>query len=146
MKLEGAFEARAPREKVFAFFLDPRALSTCIDDPHTVEVVDADAFKGTVRSGVGFIKGTFAWSAKVVEREPPRRARLQVHGSGMGSGFDIDSAIDMAESGGVTQVRWSADVRMSGPIASLGARLMQGTVDKKTNAFFENVRKKLEGA
>lgn len=145
MKLEGTFDVRSPQEQVFAFFLDPHALSTCIDDPHTIEAVDADSFKGTVKAGIGFIKGTFTWSAWIREREPPRRARLQVRGSGMGSAFDIEAGIEMAESGGRTHVRWAADVTMSGSIASLGARLMQGTIDKKTNAFFENARKKLEG-
>ncbi len=144
-QLEGTFTARAPRERVFSFFLTPADLSSCIDDQHTVEVQDADHFKGTLRSGVGFIKGTFNWSATVAERAPPDRARIKVHGSGMGSGFDIDATIETRESEGTTNVSWHADVAMSGPIASMGARLMQGTIDKKTTAFFENARKKLEG-
>ena len=129
---------------MFGFFLDPDGLSACIDDPHTIEVVDADHFKGTLKSGVGFIKGTFTWSASVAERAPPERAKILVHGSGMGSGFDIEATLDLAESGGTTNVRWRADVKMSGTIASMGARLMQGTIDKKTKAFFENARKNLE--
>lgn len=131
---------------MFGFFLDPDGLSSCIDDPHTIEVVDADHFKGTLKSGVGFIKGTFTWSASVAERAPPERAKLSVHGSGMGSGFDIEAILDLAESGGLTTVRWKADVKMSGTIASMGARLMQGTIDKKTKAFFENARQRLETA
>ncbi|HYM40329.1 MAG TPA: carbon monoxide dehydrogenase subunit G [Thermoplasmata archaeon] len=146
MLLEGSFGARAPRERVFTFFLTPSDLSTCIDDAHTIEVQDADHFKGTLKSGVGFIKGTFNWSATVAERKAPEAARIKVHGSGMGSGFDIDATIRMEESGGQTTVAWRAEVAMSGPIASMGARLMQGTIDKKTNAFFENARRKLEGA
>ncbi|MEK6986801.1 MAG: carbon monoxide dehydrogenase subunit G [Candidatus Thermoplasmatota archaeon] len=146
MQLEGTFGLRSPRERVFAFFLDPKDLSTCIDDEHTIEVVDGDHFKGTVKSGVGFIKGTFTWSAAVVERVTPERARLRVHGSGMGSGFDIDATIEVSEAQGTATVRWRAGVAISGPIASMGARLMGGTIDKKTSAFFENARKRLEGA
>jgi carbon monoxide dehydrogenase subunit G len=137
---------KARRERVFAFFLTPDELGTCIDDPHTIEVVDADHFKGTVRTGIGFIKGTFSVAATVMERSPPERARLKVHGSGMGSGFDIDAILEFSESGDLTTAHWKADVMMSGTIASMGARLMQGTIDKKTNAFFENARKKLEGS
>ncbi|MGQ0797629.1 MAG: CoxG family protein [Methanobacteriota archaeon] len=144
--MEGTFDVRAPQETVFAFFLSPPQLSTCIDDPHTIEVVDDRSFKGTVKSGIGLIKGTFQWSAQVVERVPPERARIQVRGTGMGSAFDIDSTIVATESLGVTSVRWSADVAMRGTIASVGARLMQGTIDKKTAAFFDNARKRLEGA
>lgn len=145
MELDGTFTARAPRERVYAFFLDPDQLSPAIDDEHTIIAVDADHFKGTVRSGIGFIKGTFTWSAEVAERKPRERARIKVHGSGMGSGFDIDATIEMSEAQGVTTVRWHANVLMSGPIASMGARLMSGTIDKKSAAFFENARKRLEG-
>lgn len=146
MKLDGTFTVRSPREKAWAFFLDPKALSVAIDDPHTIEVVDRDHFKGTIKAGVAFIKGTFTWSATVKERTEWERARIQVHGSGMGSAFDIDSTIEMSEAAGQTTVRWAADVVLNGTVASMGARLLQGTIDKKTNAFFENARKHLEGA
>lgn len=144
MDLEGTFRVRAPRERVFAFFLNSDELSSCIDDEHTVDVVDATHFKGTIRSGIGFIKGTFTWSAEIAERSPPGRARIKMHGSGMGSGFDIDATIEITEDQGISTVGWHAKVLMSGPIASMGARLMTGTIDKKSSAFFENARRLLE--
>ena len=30
-------------------------------------------------------------------------------------------------------------------MASLGARLLEGTIDKKVNDFFQNIQRKLEG-
>lgn len=146
MKLQGTFAVRAPRDRVFAFLLDPQRLSACIDDPHTIEVQDGDRFRGSLKSGIGPIKGTFAWSATVAERASGERARIKVHGTGMGSAFDIDATIELSEAQGSTTARWLADVTLSGTIASLGARLMKTTIDKKTNAFFENVRKQLEVA
>ena len=145
MRFEGTFTVRAPRARVYSFFLNPQEFSTCIDDPHTIEAIDADHFRGTVKTGVSFIRGTFAWSADVKERVPPERAQLAVHGSGMGSGFDIVANLEMSEAGDLSTVKWSADVQMSGTIATVGARLLQGTTEKKTNAFFENARRVLEG-
>lgn len=144
MRFEGTFSVRAPPARVFSFFLNPEEFSPAIDDPHTIDVIDSDRFQGTVRTGVAFIRGTFTWSATVKERVPPERAQLAVHGSGMGSGFDIIASLNLTEVGGVTTVRWSAEVQMSGTIATVGARLVQGTTEKKTNAFFENARKILE--
>lgn len=146
MNLEGSTVVRAPRETVYAFFLDPASLSSCVDDPHTFEATDADHFQGTIRTGIGAIKGTFAWSASVAERSPPGRARVRVRGSGMGSGFDVDATVEFLESGGATTIRWRAAVTTGGPIATLGARLLQGTIDRKTAAFFEAVRTRLESA
>ncbi len=146
MRLEGNFAVHKDRERVFSFFLNPPELLRCIDDPHTVEIIDRDNFKGQIKTGVGFIKGNFAWSARVAEKDPPERSRIRVHGSGMGSAFDVDSTIQLSESGGLTTVRWQADVVMNGTIASVGARLLRGTIDKKMSEFFQNAQKKLEGS
>ena len=144
MHFEGTFSVRAPRTRVWSFFLNPQEFSSAIDDPHTIEVIDADHFRGTIKAGIAFIRGTFTWSAAVKERVPQDRAQLAVHGSGMGSAFDIVASLDISEVGDRTTVRWAADVQMSGTIATTGARLLQGTTEKKTNAFFENARKMLE--
>lgn len=146
MKVEGVFTVRATRDRVFSFLVDPNALSSCIDDPHTVDVTDQDHFQGTLSSGVGPIRGTFAWSAQINERSPPDRVKVKVHGSGMGNAFDIDAVAELTQEGLSTTVSWRADVLMRGALASLGARLMQGTIDKKTKDFFENARTRLEGA
>ena len=146
MHFEGIFTVRAPRTRVWSFFLDPQEFSSAIDDPHTIEVIDADHFRGTIKAGIAFIRGTFTWSAAVKERVPPERAQLAVHGSGMGSAFDIVASLDVSEVDGLTTVKWAADIQMSGTIATTGARLLQGTTEKKTNAFFENARKMLQVA
>ena len=144
MHFEGTFTVRAPRTRVWSFFLNPQEFSSAIDDPHTIEVIDADHFRGTIKAGIAFIRGTFTWSAAVKERVPPERAQLAVHGSGMGSAFDIVASLEISEVGDRTTVKWAAEVQMSGTIATTGARLLQGTTEKKTNAFFENARKMLE--
>ena len=144
MHFEGTFAVRAPIKRVWSFFLTPIELSSAIDDPHSIEVIDPDRFRGTVKAGVGFIKGTFNWTATIKERVPRERAQMEVHGSGMGSAFDIVASIGFSEAEGLTTVKWAAGVQMSGTIATTGARLLQGTTDKKTNAFFENARKILE--
>jgi len=146
MELEGSFTVRASRDRVWSFFMDPYALSSCISDPHAFEVVDETHFKGWVKAGVAFIKGTFNGSAAIVERKAPVHARITAHGAGMGSAFDVESTVDLSEAGGDTTVRWKANVVLNGTIATVGARLLKGTIDKKSNEFFENARKKLETA
>ncbi len=145
MELEGTFTIHVPRAKVFSFFMDPHALSACVSDPHTLEVVDENHFKGQIKSGIGFIRGTFTGVVSIEERTAPSRARIKAHGSGMGNAFDIESEVSFSQSPlGVTTVRWKAKVQISGTIAGMGARVLTGTIDKKTNEFFENVRAKLE--
>ncbi len=144
LQLEGSFTVKAPRDRVWAFFLNPYELSACIDDPHGLEVLSEDHFKGWIKSGIGFIRGTFTGFATITEKNLPERAKIVAHGSGMGSEADITSTVELSESAGQTTIHWVADMVMSGTIASVGARFLGPTIDKKTNAFFENARKKLE--
>jgi carbon monoxide dehydrogenase subunit G len=45
---------------------------------------------------------------------------------------------------GSTDLAWSADVTISGTIASLAARLMGSVTQKLTASFFDSVRKDIE--
>src|SRR2546422_6945102 len=98
------FTVRVPRARVWSFFLNPQEFSSAIDDPHTIEIIDADHFRGTIKAGVAFIRGTFTWSAVVKERGPPERAQMAGHGSGMGSAFHIVASLAISETGGPPDV------------------------------------------
>ena len=145
MRVDGSFEVRRDRDVVYAFFTDARLLVGCLDDPHTVDVTDEWHFTGTVSTGVAFIRGTFRMVGEYTERRPPDHVEAKIHGSGLGSGLDGVIQTDLSEAGGRTTVRWSADLTFSGPIATLGERIVRGTIDKKTQALFENARRTLEG-
>jgi carbon monoxide dehydrogenase subunit G len=45
---------------------------------------------------------------------------------------------------GATTMQWSADVVVSGNLASLGARLLTSTAQKMTAQFFTCLQRKLE--
>jgi uncharacterized protein len=146
MHVEGTFEVHRDRASVYAFFLDARRLVDCLDDPHTVEVADATHFSGTITTGVAFIRGTFRLNGEYTQREAPERFTAKLHGGGLGSGIDATIAAELEEGGGGTTVRWKADLTFSGPIASIGERVVRGTVDKKTQGLFERARQTLESA
>ena len=144
MHIEGDFHVKSPAARVYAFFLDPVAFTDCLDDPHAFHVVDADHFEGTVTTGISFIRGTFRVRGSYTGRTPPTEVRLHLQGSGLGSGVDADLVLALAEAGGETSLHWQGEVTLSGPVATLGERMVKGTVDKKAAALFENARRKLE--
>ena len=144
MHVEGAFEVRRDRQSVYAFFTDAHRLVDCIDDPHTLEVADSTHFSGNITTGVAFIRGTFHVKGEYAERAGPERILARVHGNGLGSGLDATISTQLAEADGITTVRWTTDLTFSGPIASIGERIVRGTVDKKTQGLFERARQRLE--
>lgn len=146
MQIAGDFRVQAPASRVYGFFLDPVAFTNCLDDPHEFHATDPDHFEGTVTTGVAFIRGTFRVRGSYSGKSPPSELRVHLQGSGLGSGVDADLVLTLGEAGGNTSLHWAGDVRLSGPVATLGERIVKGTVDKKAAALFENARRKLETA
>ena len=144
MHFEGSFEVRGTAANVYAFFSDARKLVDCLDDPHTVEVIDPTHFTGTITTGVAFVRGTFRMTGEYTELHPNDRIAAKLHGGGLGSGVDGLITTSLAESSGTTSVKWTADLTLSGPVATLGERIVRNTIDKKTQALFERARERLE--
>ena len=144
MHLDGNFVVHSPAARVYAFFLDPVAFTDCFDDPHQFHAIDADHFEGTLTTGVAFIRGTFRVRGSYTAKTPEEELRVHLQGSGMGSGIDGDLVLAIAEANGQTSLHWQGDLTLSGPVATIGERMVKGTVDKKAAGVFENARKKLE--
>ncbi len=147
MHFEGVFNVRAPKEKVYALLLDPHQISQCMPDLQKLDVKSSDDFTVTVRAGVSFIKGDFTLHFAVVEKIPPTRAKLTAHGTGIGSTVDMDTVMDISdiEAGG-SSMRWTADAKVGGRVASLGQRLLDGQAEKIIRQLFDCLQHKLESA
>ncbi|MBI3998472.1 MAG: carbon monoxide dehydrogenase subunit G [Armatimonadetes bacterium] len=146
LHFQGSLMIRAPRDKVWAFLVDPQAVSKCLPDVQRLEVQEEGTFKAVVRVGVGFIRGDFAFDVAMTDLQAPTHAVLTGRGGGLGTAVDVRSALDLADGeGGTTRLDWKADVVVSGTIASVGARVLSSTVEKKTGELFECLKAQLEG-
>ena len=147
MHFEGEYRIRVPPDRIYPVLVEPQRIIRYMPDVEVLELktVDADTVEGKVRTGLSFLKGIFRVTAKIVERDPPRHARMKVRSQGMGSTFDIETSMDLRADGPETLVAWSADTTIRGTVASMGARLLPGLVQKKTEEFLEALRADLEG-
>lgn len=145
MRFEGTLDIGAPRERVWAFLTDPRQVTACAPDVQSLEVTDPTHFRVAVRTGVGAVRATFALNVEFTELVPPERAGVRARGQAPGSAVDMKNALELAANGDHTTMRWSSDVIVSGMIASVGARLIQGAADKTTRQVFACVKQRLEG-
>ena len=145
MHFQGTLDIAAPRERVWAFVTDPKAVSACAPDVQSIEVLDPAHFKLVVRAGVGPIRATFNLDVVFTELTAPSRANVRARGQAPGSAVEMLSSMELdASSPERTAMRWTSDVTVSGTIAQVGARLMQGTADKLTQQVFACIKTKLE--
>ena len=145
MHFEGKLDIGAPRERVWQFVTDPLAVSACAPDVQSVDVIDPKHFKIVVRAGVGPIRATFNLDVVFTDLVAPGRATVRARGQAPGSAVEMVSAMDLfAHEPERTTMQWESDVTVSGTIAQVGARLMQGTADKITQQVFACIKSKLE--
>lgn len=145
MRFEGIVEIQAPRDRVWAFLSDPTKVGPCGPGVESIEVVDETHFKATAKVGIGFISARFVTSVEMAELVPPDRASIKAHGQAPGSAVDAIATVLLSDgAAGGTHLDWNAEVSIAGTLASVGARLIEGTANKMIGQTFACIRTKLE--
>ena len=122
----GVVDIAASPEAVFRILLDPKALARVIPGCHALELVAPNHYRADVSVGVGIVKARYAAQIELSELDPPRRLRLSgtglsALGAASGSGM---VTLEPAANGTRLSYDYQADV--SGKIASVGGRMLQG--------------------
>jgi carbon monoxide dehydrogenase subunit G len=145
MKFEGRVEIHAPRPKVWAFVTDPDQIASCGPGVQSVETIDERHFKAHAKVGVGFISLKLVVNAEFVELHEPDDATVLARGQAPGSAVDATAKMSLSDGAdGSTVMDWTADVNISGTIASVGARMIDGTANKMIGQTFDCIKAKLE--
>jgi uncharacterized protein len=145
MHFEGSVPIKASRDKVWAFVIDPEQVGQCGPGVESIEVIDASHFKATAKVGIGFISARFVVNMEFAELDAPDRAVIKAHGQAPGSAVDANASMALSDDGsGGTVMDWVADVNLSGTLASVGARLIDGTANKMIGQTFDCMKTKLE--
>jgi uncharacterized protein len=146
MRFEGTVEIAAPRDRVWTFVVDPNQVGHCGPGVESVEVIDPTHFNASARVGVGFISARFSVELELAQLEPPNHAVINAHGQAPGSAVDATAEMRLADGTlpGTTVMDWIADVTIHGHLASVGARLIEGTANKMIGEAFDCIRAKLE--
>lgn len=145
MEFSGSTEIDAPRERVWAFIIDPQQVGSCGPGVEAIDVIDATHFRARAKVGIGIISARFAVDLELVEAEEPDRAVIKASGQAPGSA--VEARGEMRLSGpeaGPTTMSWTADVTIMGTMAGVGNRMIEGTATKLINQAFDCIRAKLE--
>jgi carbon monoxide dehydrogenase subunit G len=146
MHFEGTVQIAASRDRVWAFVIDPDQVGQCGPGVESIEVIDDTHFKATAKVGIGFISARFIVNMEFVDLTAPDSATIKAHGQAPGSAVDADAKMTLSDGAdGGTQMDWAADVNIAGTIASVGARLIEGTANKMIGQTFDCMKSKLEG-
>ena len=145
MQFTGSTQIAAPRNRVWAFVIDPEQVGWCGPGVEAIEVVDETHFRARAKVGIGPISTRFSVNLELAEAIATERAVIRANGRAPGS--EVEAVGEMRLSGppdGPTTMDWSAEVTIMGTIAAVGARFIESTADKLIGEAFDCMRAKLE--
>jgi uncharacterized protein len=146
MKLEfsGSPTIAAPRERVWERLMDPTFVAQSAPGVESVTTIDPTHFKVVSGFGVGSIKVRFAMVVELFDIVDHESAKMRVRGKAPGSAIDVVSSMQIEDAGSSSsQLTWSATSEVSGTVASVGARLMEGTARKLTEQFWTDFARRV---
>ena len=146
MKVEGVREFDAPRSLVWEVLNDPARLAKTMPGVEGFEVSDDRHWRANVKIplGLGGLKMSIDFE-KTEEREP-EFARLHAKGTGVGAIMNMDTGFTLSEAGERTSMRWEADVRIAGPVGSMGQRVLQPIVNQQVGQVLSALDKQIQEA
>lgn len=137
LSFSGAPEVAAPIADVWPRILDPYFVARHGPGVESVEVLDPRHFKVITGFGVGSIKLRFGIDVQLTEVNPPNYFTMKARGKAPGSAVEVTASLALeALDPARTRMSWKADTDISGTVASVGARLMEGTARKLTEQFW----------
>ena len=143
----GAPMVSAPLPEVWRRLLDPHAVAAATPGVESVELVDPTHFKLVSGFGVGAIRLSFTLDVELSDLVEHTSASMHAHGKAPGSVIDVRTAIKLDEKGPrETQLNWQATAIISGAVASIGSRLLEGALRKLTNEFWDTFAQQASAA
>ena len=147
MKVDGTRSFDAPRETVWGVLNSPERMAKLMPGVESFDVKDDTHWRANVKIplGLGGLRMTFDFT-KLEERHP-EYAKLHAQGNGVGAIVSMDTAFDLAEAdGGGTEMKWEADVKIAGPVGSMGQRVLQPIVNQQVNSVLSALDKQVQEA
>ncbi len=139
--LQGSGDTVVPEtpERVWETLLDPEKLAAVIPGCHKLDLVGQNQFRAEVSLGAGPVRGRFIAEVGLSDLLPPSSVKLAGGLSGpLGAASGAGHVRLAAEPGG-TRVKYDYEIMITGKVASIGGRMLEGAAKLVVGQFFERL-------
>ena len=140
MNVNGERTFAAPRATVWRVLNDPASMAQTMPGVEGFEVHDAKRWTANVKIPLGLGGLRMKIDMDKTEEREPEFAKLSIKGTGVGAMLKMETSFTLNESGDETSMEWAADVKIAGPVGSMGQRVLQPIVNQQV----QHVLKALE--
>ena len=131
MIVSGTKELGASREVVWSVINDPAQMAGLMPGVEGFEIKDDRHWQAKVKVplGLGGLKMTIDFEK--LEERPPEFASMNAKGKGVGAMMNMTTSFTLSGEGDHTSMAWEANVRIAGPVGSMGQRVLQPIVNQQ---------------
>jgi carbon monoxide dehydrogenase subunit G len=146
MNVSGTKEFAAPRDTVWSVLNDPEQMAAIMPGVESFEIKDDRHWQAKVKVplGLGGLKMTIDFEK--LEERPPEYASLNAKGNGVGALMNMTTKFTLTEAGEGTSMDWAADVRIAGPVGSMGQRVLQPIVNQQVSNVLNALEQQVAAA
>ena len=131
MNVAGEKMFNAPRATVWEVLNDPAAMAKIMPGVESFDVHTDTRWTANVKIPLGLGGLKMKIDMEKLEEREPEFARMAIKGNGVGAMMTMETSFDLQEADGGCAMKWSADVRIAGPVGSMGQRVLQPIVNQQ---------------
>lgn len=152
MQVAGEFVFQAGRDAVWQLLNDPEVLARCLPGCEQLVPVEPDRYAAKVRVGMAAVKGTYEGSLAVTDKQAPAAMTLRIDMKGTTGFVAVNGRMvlepgkgpaEAAPDAEATRVAYDWDVKVGGPVAMVGQRVLGGVARWIIGEFFAAAQKEM---
>jgi carbon monoxide dehydrogenase subunit G len=146
MNVSGERTFAAPRDAVWRVLNDPAAMAKTMPGVESFDVHDDKRWTANVKIPLGLGGLKMKVDMEKVEEREPEHAALQIKGNGVGAMMSMHTSFDLSVVDGGTAMKWAADVKIAGPVGSMGQRVLQPIVNQQVTHVLSALDREVQNA
>ena len=132
MNVSGERTFAASRATVWTVLNDPEAMARTMPGVESFDVHDDRRWTANVKIPLGLGGLKMKVDMEKIEEREPEFAKLAVKGNGVGAMMNMETSFTLSDAAeGGTAMAWSAEVKILGPVGSMGQRVLQPIVNQQ---------------
>jgi carbon monoxide dehydrogenase subunit G len=129
--VEGERTFDAPRETVWKVLNDPASMAATMPGVQSFDIHDEKRWTANVKIPLGLGGLKMKIDMEKTEERELEYAAMQIKGQGVGAMMNMVTKFDLSDAPDGTKMNWSADVKIAGPVGSMGQRVLQPIVNQQ---------------
>lgn len=146
MNVSGTKEFDASREVVWSVINDPEQMAGLMPGVEGFEITDERHWSAKVKVPLGLGGLKMKIDFEKLEERPLEFASLQAKGTGVGAMMNMTTSFNLAGEGEHTSMDWSAEVKIAGPVGSMGQRVLQPIINQQVGNVLSALEAKVAEA